>query len=80
MGRSALRLRPWAHLQRSPGITLRLANPRRFIDPAASRTGLAARCCQAANPGANVTALKEVGLAMKFRQPDFFWRRKNRNN
>jgi hypothetical protein len=78
MGVSAFRLRPWAHLPRSPGITLRLANPRRLIDPTASRTGLAAGCCQAANPGANVTALEEVGLAMKLHQPDFFWWQKNR--
>jgi len=29
-----------AHLPRSPGITVRLANPRRLIDPSASRTRL----------------------------------------
>jgi hypothetical protein len=36
------------------------------------------RCCQAANPDANVTALEEAGLAMKLHQPDFFRRQKNR--
>src|SRR5882672_8347102 len=39
-GVSANRLRPWAHLPPSPGITVRLANPRRLIDPSASRTRL----------------------------------------
>jgi hypothetical protein len=59
-------------------MALRLANPRRFIDPTAARTDPAVRCCKAANPGANVTALEEVGLAMRSHQPDFFWRQKNR--
>jgi hypothetical protein len=59
-------------------MALRLANRRRLIDPAPSRTGLAVRCRKAANPGANVTALEEVGLALKFHQPDFFWRQNNR--
>jgi hypothetical protein len=79
-GISAIRLRAWAHLPHSPGITIPLANPRRVIDPSASRTGLAVGCCHATNPdryrsglGANVTALEEVGLETKFQQPDFFY-------
>jgi hypothetical protein len=39
------------------------------------RTGLAARCCQAANLSANFTALKEVGLATNSISPtsQFLW-------
>src|ERR1700682_2732921 len=79
-GVSASRLRPWAHLPLSPGITVPLANPRRDIDPSAPRSGLAARCCQTTNPdqdrsglSADVNALTEVGLGTKFHQPDFFY-------
>jgi hypothetical protein len=36
-GISATRLPAWAHLPHSPGITTPLANPRRVIDPSASR-------------------------------------------
>jgi hypothetical protein len=54
---SANRLRPWAHLPRSPGITVRLANPRRLIDPSASRRRLHS---------------KRSGWKTKFHQPDFF--------
>jgi hypothetical protein len=55
-GVSANRRRPWAHLPRSPGITVRLANPRRLIDPSASRTRLHS---------------KRSGWKTKFHQPDF---------
>src|SRR3979409_1644066 len=34
-GHAASRLRAWAHLPASPGITTLLANPRRLIDPSA---------------------------------------------
>ena len=54
-GVSANRLRPWAHLPPSPGITVRLANPRRLIDPSASRTRLHS---------------KRSGWKTKFHQPD----------
>jgi hypothetical protein len=55
-GVSANRRRPWAHLPRSPGITVRLANLRRLIDPSASRTRLHS---------------KRSGWKTKFHQPDF---------
>jgi hypothetical protein len=46
-----------------------LAN-RRLIDPSASRTGLAVRCRQAANPD-RYAKHEDVGRETKFHQPDF---------
>jgi hypothetical protein len=77
---SVSRLRPWTHLPRSPGITVRRpANQWQLTDPSASRTDLA--WCQTTNPdryrselGSEVTALEKVGLETQFRQPDFLSR------
>src|ERR1700738_4727984 len=77
-GVSAIRLRPWAHLPHSPGITALLANPRRPIDPSASRTSLAVRWWQATNPdrsrsGRALTRPRSKRSGWQRNQPDFFY-------